>query len=277
MVEVIILDDWGLVDYKDNVGMRKGVQWGKIIGSIVLFLSLLGLVFYILYPKNDVKSVVNDKGTGDYNITKKDDNYGYPSNVSVPDEAKKIVSLYDEVGQDVSDSDKAKLEAMRDSASVHEAGWDVSLLGSRKYIDYTKPVELELSLLDSKSVIAKLIENGKPIGDKDKIPDGSYILINPLDEAQMYWKREIYELLGSKRYISGLALVYVTDTATQNLLANHLLYAAGYGKDIDDMYPIAYRVKNVQDYPIFVTVKDNKVVAKRTKVDNFKDLLEGWK
>ena len=215
MVEVIILDDWGLVDYKDNVGMRKGVQWGKIIGSIVLFLSLLGLVFYILYPKNDVKSVVNDKGTGDYNITKKDDNYGYPSNVSVPDEAKKIVSLYDEVGQDVSDSDKAKLEAMRDSASVHEAGWDVSLLGSRKYIDYTKPV--------------------------------------------------------------GLALVYVTDTATQNLLANHLLYAAGYGKDIDDMYPIAYRVKNVQDYPIFVTVKDNKVVAKRTKVDNFKDLLEGWK
>lgn len=274
---MLILDDWGLGDYQDKDNSKKEIQWIKILSSLFTFLTLLGVLFYVYYPKNDTKAVTDANDKKGYDITKKVDNYGYPSNVSVPDEAKKIVSLYDEVGQDVSDSDKAKLEAIRDSASVHEAGWDVSLLGSRKYIDYTKPVELELSLLDSKSVIAKLIENGKPIGDKDKIPDGSYILINPLDEAQMYWKREIYELLGSKRYISGLALVYVTDTATQNLLANHLLYAAGYGKDIDDMYPIAYRVKNVQDYPIFVTVKDNKVVAKRTKVDNFKDLLEGWK
>ena len=274
---MLTLDDWGLDDYQDKDNSKKGIQWVKVMGSLLMFLTLLGVLVYVFYPKNDTKVVTDANGKGGYDITKKTDNYGYPNNVSVPDEAKKIVSLYDEVGQDVSDSDKAKLEAMRDSASVHEAGWDVSLLGSRKFIDYTKPVELELALLDSKSVIAKLIENGKPIGDKDKIPDGSYILINPLDEAQMYWKREINDLLGSKRYISGLALVYVTDTATQNLLANHLLYAAGYGKDIDDMYPIAYRVKNVQDYPIFVTVKDNKVVAKRTKVDNFKDLLEGWK
>lgn len=274
---MLTLDDWGLDDYQDKSDSKKGIQWIKVMGSLLMFLTLLGVLVYVFYPKNDTKVVTDANGKGGYDITKKTDNYGYPNNVSVPDEAKKIVSLYEEVGQNVSDSDKAKLEAMRDSASVHEAGWDVSLLGSRKFIDYTKPVELELALLDSKSVIAKLIENGKPIGDKDKIPDGSYILINPLDEAQMYWKREIYDLLGSKRYISGLALVYVTDTATQNLLANHLLYAAGYGKDIDDMYPIVYRVKNVQDYPIFVTVKDNKVVAKRTKVDDFKDLLAGWK
>ena len=273
-----MMDDWGLGDFSDKKESKlQGVQWGKIILSLATFFGVLGLLFYGFYPRtSEVKKSTNE-GTHEYNIAKKEDNYGYPSNVSVPDEAKKIVSLYDEVGQNVSDSDKAKLEAMRDSASVHEAGWDVNLLGSRKFIDYTKPVELELALLDSRSVIAKLIENGKTIGDKDPIPDGSYILINPLDEAQMYWKREIYELLGSKRYVSGLALVYVTDTATQNLLANHLLYAAGYGKVIDDMYLIAYRVKNVQDYPIFVTVKDNKVVAKRTKVNDFKDLLAGWR
>lgn len=275
---MFVLDDWGLSDYKDKEKLKiGGVQWGKVVASLLVFIGLLGLLFYVFYPKNPVENKVDKEVTHDYNIAKKDDNYGYPSNVTVPDEAKKIVSFYDEIGQDVSDSDKAMLEAMRDSASVHEAGWDVRLLGSRKFIDYTKPAELELSLLDSKSVIAKLIENGKPIGDKDKLPDGSYILINPLDEAQMYWKRDIYDFLGSQKYITDLSLVYVTDTTRQNLLANHLLYAAGYGKDIDDMYPIEYRVKNVNDYPMFLTVKNNTVVAKKTKVSDFKSLLAGWR
>lgn len=273
-----MMDDWGLGDYSDKKDSKlQGVQWGKVILSLVTFLGILGLLFYGFYPRNSEVEKSTNEDKHEYNVAKKEDNYGYPSNVTVPDEAKKIVSLYEEVGQDVSDSDKAKLEALRNSASVHEAGWDVSILGSRKFIDYTKPVELELALLDSKSVIAKLIENGKTIGDKDPVPDGSYILINPLDEAQMYWKRDIYEVLGSQKYINNLALVYVTDTTTQNLLANHLLYAAGYGKDIDDMYPIEYRVKNVKDYPMFLTVKNNTVVAKKTKVNDFKSLLGGWR
>ena len=272
------MDDWGIGDYKDKKESRlQGIQWGKVLLSLTVFVGILSLLFYGFYPKNSGVSDVKKEETHEYNVAKKEDNYGYPDNVTVPDEAKKIVSFYDEIGQDVSDSDKAMLEAMRESASVHEAGWDVRLLGSRKFIDYTKPVELELSLLDSKSIIAKLIENGKPIGDKDKLPDGSYILINPLDEAQMYWKRDIYDFLGSQKYITDLSLVYVTDTTRQNLLANHLLYAAGYGKDIDDMYPIEYRIKNVNDYPMFLTVKNNTVVAKKTKVSDFKSLLVGWR
>lgn len=275
---VISMDDWGIGDYKDKKESRlQGIQWGKVLLSLTVFVGILSLLFYGFYPKNSGVSDMKKEDTHEYNVAKKEDNYGYPDNVTVPEEAKRIVSLYDEVGQDVSDSDKAKLQAMRDSVSVHEAGWDVSLLGSRKFIDYTQPAELELALLDSKSVIAKLIENAKTIGSKDVIPDGSYILINPLDEAQMYWKRDIYEVLGSKKYINDLSLVYVTDTTRQNILANYLLYAAGYGKDVDDMYPIEYRVRNVKDYPMFLTVKNNTVVAKKTKVNDFKSLLVGWK
>lgn len=273
-----MMDDWGLDDYSDKKDSKlQGVQWGKILLSLVTFLGILGLLFYGFYPRtSEVKKSTNEDNH-EYNVAKKEDNYGYPSNVTVPEEAKRIVSLYEEVGQDVSDSDKAKLEALRSSASVHEAGWDVSILGSRKFIDFTRPAELELALLDPKSVIAQLIENAKTIDSKDVIPDGSYILINPLDEAQMYWKRDIYEVLGSKKYINDLSLVYVTDTTRQNILANYLLHAAGYGKDEDDMYPIEYRVKNVKDYPMFLTIKNNTVVAKKTKVNDFKSLLVGWK
>lgn len=273
------MDDWGFEEqpkknFDTSVGTGK-VQWLKIIGSIVVLIGVIGLLVYGFYPKK--ANVGENKENRSYDLTKDSDNYGYPSNVDVPKDARDTVGLYKGIGQDVSDSDKAKLEALRDAASIHEAGWDVKLLGSRKFIDYTLPVELELSLLDDRSVIAKLINNAKTIYLKDKVPDGSYILINPLDEKQMYWKKEIYELLGSKKYVDGLALVYVTDTRQHNLLANHLLFAAGYGKDIDDMYPIAKRVKEVKDYPMLLTVRDNKVVAKKTRIDDFKDALAGWK
>lgn len=273
------MDDWGFEEQPKRVsGASNGtgkVQWLKIIGSIVVLISVISLLVYGFYPKK--ANVGENKENRSYDLTKESDNYGYPSNVEVPKDAKGIVGMYEEIGQDVSDSDKAKLEALRDAASIHEAGWDVKLLGSRKFIDYTMPVDLELTLLDGKSVIAKLLENAKPINYKDKIPDGSYILLNPLDEKQMYWKKEIYELLGSKKYVDELALVYVTDTRQHNLLANHLLFAAGYGKEIDDMYLIERRVKGVQDYPMLLTVRDGKVIAKKTRIDDFKDALAGWK
>lgn len=273
------MDDWGFEEQPKRslgTGVSTGkVQWLKIIGSLVVLFGLIGLLVYGFYPKK--ANVEGNKENRSYDLTKESDNYGYPTNVEVPKDAKDTVGLYKEIGQEVSDSDKAKLEALRDAASIHEAGWDVKLLGSRKFIDYMFPVELELTLLDSKSVIAKLIENAKTIDTKDSVRDGSYILINPLDEAQMYWKKEIYELLGSKKYVDGLALVYVTDTRQQSILANKLLFMAGYGKDEDDMYPVASRVRNVKDYPMLVTVRDNKVVAKKSRIDDFKDALAGWK
>ena len=196
----------------------------------------------------------------------------------MPDKVKDTVKLYEEVGQDVSDSDKAKLEAIRDAASIHEAGWDVKKLGSRKFLDTIYPVDVELELINPDSVIAKLLNNAPWLHEwNDPIPDGTYILINPLDERQMYWKQEIYDYLNVKKSIDKLSLVYVTDKKQHNVLANFILFAAGYGKESDDMYPIEPRIKEVHDYPMMVTVKDNKVVAKKTKIDNFKEALAGWR
>lgn len=272
------MDDWGLDDYiekKPNKPTGK-VQWGKLIGGITVFVLVLTALGYTFYPKKNVVVKTEDNKT--YDVGKASDNYGYPNNVEVPDKVRDTVKLYEEVGQDVSESDKAKLEAVRDSAAIHEAGWDVKKLGSRKFIDNIYPVQVELELLDSDSVIAKLLNNAPWLHEwNDPIPDGTYILINPLDEKQMYWKQEIYDALNYKKNIDKLSLVYVTDKDKHNILANFILFAMGHGKEVDDMYPVENRVKNVKDYPLMVTIKDNKVVAKKTNIDNFKEALAGWR
>lgn len=274
------MDDWGLDDYIENKPSNKPkgqVQWGKAIVGIVTLVVVLSLLVYAFYPKNKV-TVKAPEDNKSYDVGKASDNYGYPGNVEVPDKVKDTVKLYEEVGQDVSDSDKAKLEAVRDAASIHEAGWDVKKLGSRKFLDTIYPVDVELELINPDSVIAKLLNNAPWLHEwNDPIPDGTYILINPLDERQMYWKQEIYDYLNVKKSIDKLSLVYVTDKKQHNVLANFILFAAGYGKESDDMYPIEPRIKEVHDYPMMVTVKDNKVVAKKTKIDNFKEALAGWR
>lgn len=270
------MDEWGLDGSFSKKSQTKGkVQIWKILGSSLILIGVIGGLVFAFYPKNTVESKQEDNKV--YDVTKASDNYGYPEKVEVPEKVKDTVDNLDASGVKASDSQESVLTAVRDSASEVEAGWDTSKYGSRKFIDSVQPLEVEEMLLDDKSVIKKLIDNVKPLGRKDTLKDGSYILINSLDEKQMYWKKEIYDLLGSKKYVSDLGLVYVNEPVAQGDTSKKLLVSAGYGNSEDDWLLPATRVTEVHDYPMLLTVREGKVVAKKTKIDDFKSALEGWK
>lgn len=256
------LDDWGTLPTRKEVESTAVVK--KWVLSVLCLAIFVSLGFWYLKPTQEIKQEVK-QDSKDYNdLTSKNNNYGYPDNVVIPKNVEKVLSSVEgDVNQEGSEVVKSYLEDIRSSVVETEKDWDVTKLGSRKYIDYKLPSNLEMVLLEDNSVLKLVLRHTLEMGLKDKLNDGFYLIINPLDEAQMYLKKEFYTR--AEEDTTTNYLVYINDVSQYNL-PEALLSKLGYGGR-KKFYDVGERLK-IKDYPMVVKIKDGNVVAKKTNVKN---------
>ena len=260
------IDDWGIG--VDNTDLDSQTGRGKrpyVILAFLIVCIVCSISFWVFSPAKETKKV-DEKPVNKYdNLTSKDDNYGYPATTEIPKNVEKVIdSVEGDVNKEGSEPVKAYLEEIRDSVVETEKDWDVTKLGSRKYIDYKLPSSLEMVLLEDNSVLKLVLKHTLEMGLKDELRDGFYLVINPLDEAQMYLKKEFYTR--AEQDTTTNYLVYINDVSQYNL-PEALLSKLGYG-DRKKFYDVRERLK-IKDYPMIVKIKGGNVVAKKT---NVKDL-----
>jgi len=202
------LDDWGTLPTRKEVESTTVVK--KWVLSVLCLAIFVSLGFWYLKPTQEIKQEVK-QDSKDYNdLTSKTNNYGYPDNVVIPKNVEKVLSSVEgDVNQEGSEIVKSYLEDIRSSVVETEKEWDVTKLGSRKYIDYKLPSNLEMVLLEDNSVLKLVLRHTLEMGLKDKLNDGFYLIINPLDEAQMYLKKEFYTR--AEEDTTTNYLVYIND------------------------------------------------------------------
>lgn len=260
-------DDWGVelctVGKKvkgSSVGLKKKVLLG------ILSVSLLGsLGFWVFSPAKEGSKEEQKQEKNYNNLTAKSNNYGYPDNVEVPKNVEKVIGgIEGDVNKEGRGALKTQLEDIRSSVVETEKDWDVTKLGSRKYIDNRLPTNIEMVLLEDNSPLKLVFKHVTDMGMRQQLKDGFYLVINPLDEAQMYLKKEFYER--AEKDTTSNFLVYINDVS-QYYVPEMILNKAGYGS-IEKFYNVEERLK-IKDYPMVIKIQGGHVVSKKT---NVKDL-----
>lgn len=260
------MDDWGIgnVPIKNSkvtsVSMKKKVTLG------ILSVAIMGsLGFWVFSPSKQGQQEEQKQEKNYNNLTAKSNNYGYPDNVEIPKNVEKVIgSIEGDVNKEGSEIAKQHLETIRESVVETEKDWDVTKLGSRKYIDNRLPTNIEMVLLEDNSPLKLVLQHVVEMGMEKQLKDGFYLVINPLDEAQMYLKKEFYER--AEKDTTKNFLVYINDVS-QYYVPEMLLNKAGYGS-IEKFYNVEERLK-IKDYPMVVKIQGGHVVSKKT---NVKDL-----
>lgn len=254
------LDDWGFSNEEPEKNKSKTSTKKKITLGVLGVLLASSIGFWVLKPNPMV--VEETKQEKNYNdLTSKGNNYGYPDNVQIPTNVEKFIEDSGDVSKEGSEQMKQVLEDVRDSVVEKERDWDVTQLGSRKYLDVRLPSNMERVLLQEGSPLRMVLDNTEYYGMSRQVPDGFYLIMNPLDEAQMYLKKEYYEKV--KESTNGYYLVYINDVS-QYSLPEMLLAKLGYG-NVEKFYPVEERLK-IKDYPMVVRIKDGNVVSKKSNV-----------
>lgn len=260
------LDDWGIesVPTKNSKVTSVSTKKKVVLGILsVAIMSSLG--FWVFSPSKQGQQEGQKQEKNYDNLTSKGNNYGYPDNVDIPKNVEKVIGgIEGDINKDGRGALKTQLEDIRSSVVEKEKDWDVTKLGSRKYIDNRLPTNIEMVLLEDNSPLKLVLRHVIDMGIHQKLEDGFYLVINPLDEAQMYLKKEFYERV--EKDTTKNFLVYVNDVS-QYYVPEMILNKAGYGS-IEKFYNVEERLK-IKDYPMVVKIQGGHVVSKKT---NVKDL-----
>lgn len=260
------MDDWGVDIAPTKNSKVTSVSMKKKLVLGLLSVAIMGsLGFWVLSPSKQGKQEEQKQDKNYNNLTAKSNNYGYPDNVEIPKNVEKVIgSIEGDVNKEGSGALKTQLEDIRSSVVEKEKDWDITKLGSRKYIDNRLPTNIEMVLLEDNSPLKLVFRHVIDMGMRKKLDDGFYLVINPLDEAQMYLKKEFYER--AEKDTTKNFLVYINDVS-QYYVPEMILNKAGYGS-IEKFYDVEERLK-IKDFPMVVKVQGGHVVSKKT---NVKDL-----